>query len=241
MRAQTMSERINPNIRFPAIRFGVIGFDLDGTLLDTAPDIALALNHALQVAGRPALSLEEVRPMIGGGAKKLLAVALGGGDRVPADELDPLYRVLLDHYRTHIAVETRAYDGLEHALDALAARGIRLGVATNKLEALALQLLEKMGLASRFDCVVGGDTLGTDRAKPKPDMLHHLAQRCGGGPMAFVGDSAFDVKAAQAAGMPAIAVSFGYPGMPVGELGADRVIDSYDELLPALASLQQFG
>ncbi len=227
-----MSERANP-----AIRFAVVGFDLDGTLLDTAPDIALALNHALQTAGRPALPLDEVRPMIGGGAKKLLAKALGGGDRVPSDELDPLYQVLLDHYRAHIAVETRAFDGLDRALDALAGRGIRLGVATNKLEDLAVRLLQQMGLAGRFDCIVGGDTLGTDRAKPRPDMLHHLAERCGGGAMAFVGDSAFDVRAAQAANMPAIAVSFGYPGMPVEELGADRVIDSYDELLPALAAL----
>ncbi len=232
-----MSERSIPPVRFSAIRFGVIGFDLDGTLLDTAPDIARALNHALQMAGRPALPLEDVRPMIGGGAKKLLARALGGGARVPADELDPLYAELLDHYRANLAVETRAFDGMERALDDLAARGIRLGVATNKLEALAADLLEQMGLASRFDCVVGGDTLGTDRAKPEPDLLHHLAQRCGGGAMAFVGDSAFDVKAARAAGMPAIAVSFGYPGMPVGELRADRVIDHYDELLPALASL----
>ena len=236
-----MSERPNPPTSFPSIRFGAVGFDLDGTLLDTAPDIAHALNHALQVAGRQALSLDEVRPMIGGGAKKLLARALGGGDRVPDDELEPLYAQLLDHYRAHIAVETRAYDGLERALDDLAARGIRLGVATNKLESLAADLLQRMGLAGRFDCIVGGDTLGTERAKPKPDMLHHLAGRCGGGEMAFVGDSAFDVKAAQAAGMPAIAVSFGYPGMAIGELGADRVIDRYDELLPALAALSQRG
>jgi phosphoglycolate phosphatase len=237
MRAQAMSERPNPSTSFPSIRFGAVGFDLDGTLLDTAPDIAHALNHALQVAGRPALRLEEVRPMIGGGARKLLARALGGGERVPDDELEPLYAELLDHYRAHIAVETRAFDGLERALDALAARGIRLGVATNKLESLALHLLQQMGLAGRFDCIVGGDTLGTGRAKPRPDMLHHLAQRCGGGAMAFVGDSVFDVKAAQAAGMPAIAVSFGYPGMAIGKLGADRIIDHYDELLPALAAL----
>ena len=231
MRAQ-MSERTRP-----AIRFAVVGFDLDGTLLDTAPDIAHALNHALQAAGRPALALDEVRPMIGGGAKKLLATALGGGERVPAGELEPLYALLLDHYRANIAVETRAFDGLERALDELAARGIALGVATNKLESLAVQLLSEIGLADRFSCVVGGDTLGTDRAKPRPDMLHHLASQCGGGAMAFVGDSAFDIKAAQAAQMPGIAVSFGYPGMEVAALGADRIIDHYDELLPALAEL----
>ena len=102
MRAQ-MSERPEPAIRFRPVRFAIVGFDLDGTLLDTAPDIALALNHALRAAGRPALPLDEVRPMIGGGAKKLLAKALGQGARVPEDELAPLYRMLLDHYAAHIA------------------------------------------------------------------------------------------------------------------------------------------
>ncbi len=232
MRAQAMSEPDHS-----PIRFDVIGFDLDGTLLDTAPDIAYALNHALMLAGRPALPLEEIRPMIGGGAKKLLAKALGDGKRVPARELEPLYDQLLTHYRANIAVETRAFDGMERALDALAARGIKLGVATNKLEALAVDLLDQIGLKNRFSAIVGGDTLGTDRAKPLPDMLNHLAHLCGGKSMAFVGDSAFDVKAAQAAGMPAIAVSFGYPVMPVDALGADRIIDHYDELVPALAGL----
>lgn len=232
-----MSERPEPANRFSVIRFQIVGFDLDGTLLDTAPDIAHALNHALRAAGRPELSLDEVRPMIGGGAKTLLAKALGGGSRVPKDELAPLYRLLLDHYAAHIAVETRAYDGLDRALDALAERGIALGVATNKLEALAADLLGQMGLADRFAAIVGGDTLGTDRAKPLPDMLHHLAEGCGGGTMAFVGDSAFDMKAARAAGVPGLAVSFGYPGMDVAKLGADRIIDHYDELLPALAGL----
>ena len=236
MRAQ-MSERPEPAIRFRPIRFAIVGFDLDGTLLDTAPDIAHALNHALRAAGRPALPLDEVRPMIGGGAKKLLAKALGQGARVPEDELAPLYRMLLDHYAAHIAVETRAYDGLERALDALAEQGVVLGVATNKLEALAADLLGQMGLADRFAAIVGGDTLGTDRAKPLPDMLHHMAEACGGGEMAFVGDSAFDMKAARAAGVPGIAVSFGYPGMAVAALGADRVIDHYDELLPVLTEL----
>lgn len=232
MRAQAMYERFDP-----AIRFRIVGFDLDGTLLDTAPDIAHALNHALQLAGRPTLPLDEVRPMIGGGAKRLLARALGGGDRVPPDEIEPLYGALLTHYRANIATETRLFDGLERALDALAQRGIALGVATNKLESLAVQLLNEIGLADRFACIVGGDTLGTDRAKPLPDMLHHMANGCGGGPAAFVGDSLFDIRAARAAKMPSIAVSFGYPGMAIPELGADRVIDHYDELLPALAGL----
>ncbi len=233
-----MTERTNPEIRFP-LRFRAIGFDLDGTLLDTAPDIAAALNHALQVGGRPPLPYDGVRGLIGGGAKKLLARALAGsaGERVDPELLEPLYAELLAHYRANISVNTRAFDGMERALDRLAGEGIALGVATNKLEGLARQLLEEMGLADLFAVIVGGDTLGTERAKPKPDMLHYLVEKCGGGPAAFVGDSAFDINAAKAAGMPSIAVSFGYPGMAVEDLGADRLIDHYDALIPALAEL----
>lgn len=229
----------------PSVPFRIIGFDLDGTLLETAPDIAAALNHALKIAGLPQLALNEVRPLIGGGAKRLLARALadGGmgtgadGKRVEDDVLDPLYRELLDHYGANVAVDSYAYDGMEAALDALAQQDIVLGVATNKLEGLARDLLGQMGLADRFACIVGGDTLGTERAKPAPDMIHHLIDLCGGGAAAFVGDSIYDVGAAHAANIPCVAVSFGYPNMPVADLGADAVIDHYRGLLPALAQL----
>lgn len=235
-RSLSASRSANPA---KTLRFRTVGFDLDGTLLETAPDIAAALNHALKIAGRPALSYSEVRPMIGGGAKRLLARALAGADggRVPGDVLDPLYTELLDHYRRNIAVETRPYDGLLSALDQLADAGIAVGVATNKLESLARELLSQLGMADRFACVIGGDTLGTDRAKPEPDMLHELERRCGGGPTAFVGDSIYDTRAAKAAGQPCVAVSFGYRNEPVEELSADRVIDHYDDLIGALATL----
>lgn len=222
-----------------AVRFRTVGFDLDGTLLETAPDIAAALNHALKLAGLPALSYAEVRPMIGGGAKRLLARALTGDSGVRADPavLEPLYAELLAHYGANIAVETKPFEGLLPALDRLADAGIALGVATNKLESLARDLLAQMDMADRFACILGGDTLGTERAKPAPDMLHELERRCGGGPAAFVGDSVYDTRAARAAGHPVVAVSFGYRSGPVGELGADAVIDHFDELIPALARI----
>ncbi|RVQ66893.1 HAD family hydrolase [Croceicoccus ponticola] len=222
-----------------ALRFHAVGFDLDGTLLETAPDIANALNHALRMAGRPTIAFEQVRPMIGGGAKRLLAKALAGDgkERVPAETLDPLYAELLSHYEANIAVETKAYDGLMPALDQLAEAGIAVGVATNKLESLARHLLDQMGMLDRFACVIGGDTLGTQNAKPKPDMLFELQRQCGGGPAAFVGDSIYDTGAARAAGHPCVAVSFGYRTQPVTELGADAVIDHFDELIPALSML----
>jgi len=230
-----------PSAASPAspLRFHAVGFDLDGTLLETAPDIANALNHALRIAGLPTLAYEQVRPMIGGGAKRLLAKALARevGGRVPAETLDPLYDELLAHYRANIAVETKPYEGLLPALDRLAEAGIALGVATNKLESLARELLGHLGLADRFTCILGGDTLGTENAKPKPDMLLELQRQCGGGPAAFVGDSIYDTSAARAAGHPCVAVSFGYRTQPVGELGADAVIDHFDDLIPALARL----
>lgn len=221
------------------MRFSVVGFDLDGTLLDTAPDITAALNHALRVAGLPVLTFDEVRPMIGGGAKRLLAKALAEthGARVPAETLDPLYEELLGYYRANIAVGTKPFPGLLESLDRLADAGIAVGVATNKLAALAEQLLDELGLAHRFACVLGGDTLGTENAKPKPDMIHELTRRCGGGPTAFVGDSIYDTEAARAAGVPSIAVSFGYRTQPIEELGADAVIDHFDALIPTLARL----
>ncbi|WP_082835892.1 HAD-IA family hydrolase [Croceicoccus bisphenolivorans] len=222
-----------------ALRFRTVGFDLDGTLLETAPDIAAALNHALKIAGLPTLGYEEVRPMIGGGAKRLLAKALAGADgaRVPAETLDPLYDELLAHYRANIAVETKPYPGLLDALDKLADAGIALGVATNKLESLARELLGQLGMTERFACILGGDTLGTENAKPKPDMLHELTRQCGGGPAAFVGDSIYDTEAARAAGHPCVAVSFGYRNHTLDELGAGAVIDHYNQLIPALAGL----
>ena len=235
-RSLSASHSANPA---QALRFQTVGFDLDGTLLETAPDIAGALNHALKFAGRPQLSYEEVRPMIGGGAKKLLARALAGpdGGRVPSDVLDPLYTELLDYYSRNIAVETRPYDGLMRAMDQLADADIKLAVATNKLESLARELLGQLGMTDRFACIIGGDTLGTDRAKPEPDMLLEMERRCGGGPTAFVGDSIYDTRAAKAAGHPCVAVSFGYSTQPASELGADAVIDHYDELIGTLATL----
>ena len=217
--------------------FAIIGFDLDGTLLDTSGDLAAAVNHALALAGRPPLAPDAVTPMVGGGAKAMLQKTLDatGGD--PPQGFRPLYKEMLRHYEAHIAVHTRPYPGTIAALDALAGQGVALAVVTNKFEALALKLLGALGLAARFACVIGGDTLGPGNAKPSPAPIAAMIARCGGGRAAFVGDSHFDIMAARAAGIPAIVVSFGFAHGPVGELGADAVIDHYDELLPVLARL----
>lgn len=214
--------------------FDLVGFDLDGTLLDTSPDLVAAVNHALASLGRKPLSWETVRPMIGQGTHHMFEQALAASGGPDAAAFDAGYAALLDFYAEHIAVGTRAYPGLEPALDALAARGVTLAVATNKLEALARKLLDEVGLGERFALVIGGETLGPGSAKPAPDMIAALAQR---GRTAFAGDSVFDIQAARAAGVPSIAVSFGFSPVPAAQLGADGVIDRYDQLLPTLEAL----
>jgi len=217
--------------------FAIVGFDLDGTLLDTDADLAAAVNHALGSAGRPPLTVEQVRPMIGGGSRHMLAQALAATGGVDEDELAALLPRLLAFYEDHIAVETRPFPGCIDALDALTARGVRLAVVTNKLERLAVKVLDELGLLAPFATVIGGDTLGDRRGKPKPDLLQLMVQRCGGGPAAFVGDSIYDVMAARAAGLPVVACGFGVSPRPAETLGADAVIGSYGDLLPALDRL----
>lgn len=220
--------------------FHTIGFDLDGTLLDTSGDLAATLNRVLAEDGRPALPLDRVLSMVGRGVHKLLeqAVAVtGGGDAAAVARLYPRF---VDTYAAHNAEHSRLYPGALDALDALdalAAQGITLAVVTNKLEALTLPLLEATGLLPRFATVIGGDTLGPGTAKPSPAPILEMVRRCGG-PAAFVGDSIYDVQAAQAAGVPVIACSFGFSQVPVTTLGAEAVIDSFAELLPALAALR---
>lgn len=218
--------------------FRIVGFDLDGTLLDTADDLGAAVNHALRLAGRAGVPTTEVRGLIGGGAKRMLERALSlTGDMLPKDEVSALHRELVAFYAANIAVHTRPFPGTIAMLDELAERGASVAVVTNKLESLARQVLGELGLLTRFRTVIGGDTLGPGRAKPRPDQLHEMLTRLGGGRAAYVGDTTYDVLAAQAAGLPCIAVSFGFNDLPPHELGADAVIDHYDQLIPTLERL----
>lgn len=225
----------------PAFPFAMIGFDLDGTLLDTLGDLAAALNHVLVAAGRTPLDRAAVRNLVGGGTRQLIARALavtGGGDPGLVDRLHPDF---LERYGAHIADATVPYPGMVDALDALAEHGVRLAIVTNKPHALAVRLVEATGLAPRFDLVLGGDTLGPGRAKPAPDPILAMIDALGGGRAAFVGDSVFDAQAARAAGVPAVLVGFGYSDRPVATLGADAVIDDYAALVPTLVRLGTAG
>ena len=221
--------------------FKLVGFDLDGTLLDTAGDLRVALNHALEHAGRRPVDAATARTLIGGGTRKMLggALALTGG-ALPDAELTTLTEVLVAHYAANISRHTQPFPGALTALDALAASGVKLAVVTNKLEHLAVRLLDALGISRRLDVILGGDSLGKGRAKPAPDLLLEMTARAGlrsGERAAYVGDTSFDVGAARAAAMPVVAVSFGFCDAPAETLGADAVIDHFDELVPVLAGL----
>ena len=223
--------------------FDIVLFDLDGTLVDSNLDLTPAVNHALAQEGRAPLSLDAVRNFIGGGTAAMLQRALeASGGMVSDERFSELSAALLDYYWAHIADHTQAFPGVVEALEALAAKGCKLAVCTNKLEKPARQLLDALDLTKHFSAIYGGDTLGHDRAKPKPDMLLAAIVDCGGGPettkrTAMVGDSTFDVNAGKNAGLPVVALSFGYNNVPVGELGGDVLIDHFDELVEALESL----
>lgn len=215
--------------------FAIVGFDLDGTLLDTLGDLAAAVNHALALVDRAPLGEDAVRPMIGRGAKHMLEEGLLASGGVPDGAVERLYPELLRFYEAHVAVHSRPFPGVIAALDRLDALGVRTAVVTNKAEHLARLLLAEFGLADRMATIIGGDTLAT--RKPSPEPVHAMIERCGGGRAAFVGDSIYDVTAAKDAGVPSVAVSFGFLDRPARELGADHVIDHYDELVPLLANL----
>lgn len=220
--------------------FDIVGFDLDGTLLDTSGDLGVALNHALRLAGRPEVAPQDIYRLVGGGTRMMLARALdqSGG---PVDEaaMNDLTDALVNHYEAHIAHHSRLYPGGAEMLTALVERGVKLAVVTNKLERLAVKLFAELGLTDHFYTIIGGDTLGPGRAKPKPDLLHLMVERSGlAAPRpAYVGDTTFDTGAAQAAGIPCVAVSFGFRDRPAQDLGADVVIDHFGDLVDALEGL----
>jgi phosphoglycolate phosphatase len=215
--------------------FDVVAFDLDGTLADTAPDLAAALNHALAALGRAAIPPTTVRHLVGHGARALLRKGLAATGEASEDLVDRGFPLFIDHYSANIADGTAVYPGLEAALDWLSLHGVALALCTNKPEALTRRLLAALGWSDRFRSVVAGDTLPV--RKPDPAPLHEAIARAGGGRAAFVGDSITDADTARAAGIGFVAVSFGFSDRPVADLGADIVIDDYAELVPALARL----
>ncbi|WP_334176359.1 phosphoglycolate phosphatase [Pseudoxanthobacter sp.] len=214
-------------------------FDLDGTLVETAPDLSISLNRVLASEGLPPTSEAEVRAMVGRGGRVLITRALAAhGISVTPERLEQLFRRFLAFYEEGIDRTSYPYPGVEEALDRFAAAGWTLAVCTNKPEKLSVLLLERLGLADRFGAIVGQETFGV--SKPDPQHIVRTVEAAGGDPgqAVMVGDSINDVAAARAAGIPVIVVSFGYSDRPVAALEADVVIDSFDRLWDAVSGVR---
>jgi phosphoglycolate phosphatase len=218
------------------IPFDIVGFDLDGTLLDTHRDLAEAVNHALASGGFDAVPTDHAKNLIGGGAKAMLAKAIEEQGGLPEERFRMLYKQMLAHYGSHSTVHTAPFPHGADVLADLHHRGIKMAVITNKFESFAKDILRKLHLIDCFETVIGGDTLGKGRAKPEPDPLIEARERLGGGRMVYVGDSSYDVMAARAAEVPAVVAGYGFCDKPPHELGGDAVIDSLGALVPLLES-----
>jgi phosphoglycolate phosphatase len=214
-------------------------FDLDGTLVDTAPDLINALNFVLDREGLPPVPLQSARNMIGGGARLLIERGLEAEGRFASfEDITRMTADFIEYYAARIAESSRPFEGLEDALDRLGSRGYRLAVCTNKLEWLSRRLLDELGLSSRFVAICGADTFGV--AKPDPAFLRETVARAGGQLHAaiMVGDAGTDIGVARRAGVPVIGVGYGYTDVPIADLKPDRLIHHMRELPEAVESLR---
>ena len=213
-------------------------FDLDGTLVDTLPDIEAAANAVLAAAGRRALTRDEIRRLIGSGGRVLMKNAFSAtGEAASETRIEEAFAAYIAAYEEAPVAGSAPFPGVHDALRGLAERGTRLAVCTNKPEHLAELVLETYGLAGFFAGLVAGDTLAVRKPSPVP-LLEAVARAGGAGrPAAMVGDSPIDADAARAASIPFIAVSFGYSPVPASALRADAVIDGFDALRDAIDRL----
>ena len=217
------------------LRDATIVFDLDGTLVDTAPDLTNALNDALIRRGHRPIPQETIRQAVGFGARVMIEDALR---RAGAEEdIDQMLAEFLVHYEANIAAESRPFPGAVASLETLAAAGARLAVCTNKREYLSKKLLAELGLQHYFHSIAGRDTFSV--SKPDPGHLTQVIAQAGGVPSRaiMVGDSDVDLRTAKDASVPAILVSFGYAPRALDEFAPDAVIDHFDELVPSIDAI----
>jgi phosphoglycolate phosphatase len=225
---------------FKRLDGAVIVFDLDGTLVDTAPDLMNTLNTVLGEEGLPPLAYEMAPSLVGRGARMMLERGFAADGR-PLDEPDAsrLFDRFIDHYLEHIADQSRPFEGVLQALDRLEAEGAVLAVCTNKRTDLSLAVLDALDLTWRFKAVVGPDMA----PRPKPDASHLLTTiaLAGGDPSraVMVGDSINDALAARNAKVPLVLVSFGYTDVPARDMDPDALIDRFDELYDQVLRLQR--
>lgn len=206
-------------------------FDLDGTLIDTAPDLIDSLNDTIATAGLAPVTFDDLTHLVGQGARVMIRRAFELRKAALGDaEAEALFQHFVSHYHDHMPGKSRPFDGMIACLDRLSAAGMKLAVCTNKAEGLAIPLLEKLGLSRHFAATTGGDTF----AVRKPDAAHIFGtiDRAGGErrESVMVGDSINDILAAKNADIPSIAVDFGYSDVPVASLSPARVISHFDAL-----------
>ena len=213
-------------------------FDLDGTLVDTAPDLTAALNHVLPRADRDPVGVADVRAMVGQGLRKLIERALTASGGIPDGvDIEAMFEGAFEYYAAHLADRSVPFPAATDVLDRLAEAGVTLGVCTNKPVALSERLLSELDLARYFTAILGGDSL----AVKKPDAGHLLTtlERMNARPReaVMIGDSQADIDAARAADVAVVAVSYGYTMIPAEELGADAVVHALSDLPGTLARL----
>lgn len=214
-------------------------FDLDGTLVDTAPDLVAATNRALATIGLAPAPAHTLTTWVSYGARRMIVEGLAHTKTARTEtEIDTLLAIFLEHYEANIAVHSRPFAGAVPALRMLKAQGARLAVCTNKREGLSRQLLTELGLHDIFNAIAGRDTFAV--SKPDPGHLTGAIVQAGGktSHAIMVGDTNVDVETAVAAGVPCIAVSFGYSAVPAASLGATMTIDHFDQLAPAITTLR---
>lgn len=219
-----------------------ICFDLDGTLVDTAPDLFNALDHALDEQNLPPANRDAIRPIIGFGAKAMIRRALEQENpgTTPGDsQINMMWQSLIGHYTIHIADQSRPFDGALPALKALRADGHLMAICTNKPLTLTVSLLQKLGLIKYFAAISGADSF--EFKKPDARHLQQTVLNAGGDPLnaIMVGDSKTDIETARNANAPVIGVDFGYTDKPMRDLAPDRLISHFDELQDAIASLDE--
>lgn len=213
----------------------LVVFDLDGTLVDTAPDLIASLNHTIDAAGLAPVGYADLTHLVGHGAKAMIERAFAMRNH-PIDEKEfpAMLQRFITYYSDTMPGDSKPYPGLIAALDRLSAAGFTLAVCTNKLEGLARTLIERLEMTDRFAAITGGDTFTV--RKPDPAHLLGTVERAGGDPLrtVMIGDSLNDILVARNARVPSIAVPFGYSDVPVESLAPTRIIAHFDELTPEL-------
>ncbi|MEM7620697.1 MAG: HAD-IA family hydrolase [Pseudomonadota bacterium] len=213
-------------------------FDLDGTLIDTAPDLLNALNHTLAHADCSPVQREDINKLIGDGAKAMISAGLKMNDKtLSQNEESHLLNVFLLYYRDNIAVSSKLFEGVIDCLISLKRQNAKLAVCTNKMQDLSVKLLKELNLSDYFETIVGADTLNV--RKPHPghilgtiDLVKGNSRRA-----IMIGDSINDIKAAQGANIPVVAVNFGYSAQPVETYQPDAIIEHYNTLIPTISKL----